>query len=381
MLKISYVSTYLPTRCGIATYTHFLSHSLLNNPDVKVFIIAERGARPVVDHNFQCLPCFTRRGAYGDEILPMIEKLAPDVVHFQWVADIFGIGERFLDLLRRLETRACKKVLTMHTVHTLETVDYAGTDVNIEDYHCRIGDLVNKIIVHHDNSMKKILIREGVGEEKIEVIPHGTRLLERKDPREAKEKLGFPRDSQIILSFGFINQLKNVQVLIEAFRLVLEKISSAYLFIAGCPSQGEEEYLSLVKEEAQKLKIIDHIKLSESFIPEDEVPFVLSAADVIVYPYHQTYGSASGTVHLGIGAGKPIVCSRIRKFEEVGKEISDELLVIPNDTEDLARVMIRILTDPQFTDFITNRVRAYAARTSWEKIGRRHLELYRSIME
>ncbi len=86
--------------------------------------------------------------------------------------------------------------------------------------------------------------------------------------------------------------------------------------------------------------------------------------------------SASGPFHLAIGAKKPVIASRIPKFESL-KNICDELLVLPSDTSGIAKTAIRIFTDNYFGQYVLDRTERYRRATSWAEIASRHLELYR----
>jgi len=56
-VKIAYVSTYLPRQCGIATYTDYLIHGIRKvDPASQITVVAERGASPIVDRNFEVNP-------------------------------------------------------------------------------------------------------------------------------------------------------------------------------------------------------------------------------------------------------------------------------------------------------------------------------------
>lgn len=60
-MNISYISTYPPIRCGIGTYTNFLSQALSRiNKELRISIVAENGAKKIKDKLFKTSPCFNR---------------------------------------------------------------------------------------------------------------------------------------------------------------------------------------------------------------------------------------------------------------------------------------------------------------------------------
>ncbi len=53
-MKITYVSTYLPQRCGIATYTDYLIRGIEEvGPASEIKVVAERGASPLKQEKFE----------------------------------------------------------------------------------------------------------------------------------------------------------------------------------------------------------------------------------------------------------------------------------------------------------------------------------------
>jgi hypothetical protein len=61
MIRIAYVSTYLPQRCGIATYTDYLIRGIEQvDPASEIKVVAERGASPVKREKFEVIPFWER---------------------------------------------------------------------------------------------------------------------------------------------------------------------------------------------------------------------------------------------------------------------------------------------------------------------------------
>lgn len=98
-----------------------------------------------------------------------------------------------------------------------------------------------------------------------------------------------------------------------------------------------------------------------------------------MFPYSEEYFSASGSLHLAIGASKPVVVSRTPKFEEVWKEISSEMAFDPKSPSEMTRILVRLLTDGNFRECMITRLKSYALQTSWDVIARAHLRLYSSL--
>ena len=99
-MNLSYISTYPPTKCGIGTYTNYLSQALSRvNKAIRISIIAENGAKIIKDKLFETSPCFDRNEDYGQKINQAVTRFGPAIVHIQHEFAIFNPDERFLNLL------------------------------------------------------------------------------------------------------------------------------------------------------------------------------------------------------------------------------------------------------------------------------------------
>ena len=57
--------------------------------------------------------------------------------------------------------------------------------------------------------------------------------------------------------------------------------------------------------------------MTTDFLPDDESLALLSAADLIVFPYQDTGESASGAVRYGLAIGKPVAVTPLPIFDDV----------------------------------------------------------------
>ena len=381
MMNISYISTYPPTKCGIGTYTSYLSRALLRiDKEVKISIIAENGAKEIKEKLFETAPCFDRKEGYVQRINAAVVRFSSAVVHIQHEFAIFNPDVRFLNLLEELKKKT-KIVLTLHTVHTNETNDWKMEAMSMEEYNFRMSQLVDAIIVHQV-SMKEELVRQSVNEKLIYLIPHGTEIFKKVDKTEAMRKLELPEHSRIILSVGFFGKYKRKELIVEALPEILEKVPNAFVFFSGYIRewvQEDFETRKLCEDKAKELGVKNRIIFAQRYIEDDEIHLVFDSSDVVVLPYLQKWYSGSGTLHLAIGSFKPIVVSEIPKFEEVPKNISKRLVFNHNDPSELAKILIKLLVDNHFRESIIEKVKSYAFKTSWNIVAASHMQVYKVL--
>jgi glycosyltransferase involved in cell wall biosynthesis len=374
-MKIAYVSTHLPTQCGIATYTDYLIHGIRKaDPASEVKIVAEQGASPIKDDKLEVIPCWDRNENYVDPIISHTKGF--DVIHIQHEYSIYNFDDRLPTLLQGLDEKA-KKIITIHCVRPAQFSERWSVD---EDFAARIATLADAVIVHLP-TQEAILTRLGVPSKKIHIIPHGTELND-EDKEVSRKRLGLPVDAKILLMIGFIKRHKCLHIVLDTLVEILEKFKDVYLFVAGglapTASKSDIEYAEYIGRRIEVLGLQKNVIYPNKFFPNEDVPYLLSSADIVLFPYYEEDRSASGSFHLAIGAKKPIIASRTPKFEEL-KNICDELLVLPYNSSGIAAIAIRLFEDSKFRQYVVSRTEEYRNYTSWQAIASQHLQLYHEV--
>ena len=375
-MKIGYVSTYLPQQCGIATYTDYLIRGIRGvHSSLEIKVIAEKGASRVQGNRFEVIPCWDRSEDYVDPIISNIGDV--DIVHIQHEYSIYKFDDRLPSMLQRISTNT-KKIITIHCVRPAQFSERGAVD---EDFAARIAGLADAVIVHLP-TQEAILTRLAVPSKKIHVIPHGTELSD-EDREVSRGRLGLPLDAKILLMFGFIKKHKNLHIVLEALAQILEKVRGVYFFIAGglAPnaSKKDRDYAEFVAKRIGELKLQRNVIYPKKFFPNEDVPYLLRASDIVLFPYYEEDRSASGSLHLAIGAKRPTIASRIPKFEELGN-ICDDLLVLPFNSSGIAGIAIRLFEDQEFRQYVVNRIEDHRKLTSWQAVARQHIQLYRDAI-
>ena len=372
-MKIAYVSTYLPQQCGIATYTDYVIHGLQGvSPTSEIKVVAERGASPVKQERFEVVPCWDRNENYVEPIISNIKDA--DMVHIQHEYGIYSLDDRLPTLLKRLRAEGKRTIITIHCIRPSQFCERGAMDENFVKI---IAELADEVIVHLE-SQKAILERLGIPSEKTHIIPHGTALSDA-DKNDSRKRLHLPEEGRIITAFGFISPFKGPDVLLEVLKEIREEVEDVYLFIAGglAPnaSKKAEDYVESLRRRIKELDLTDKVIFPNRFIPNEEIPYVFGASDIVLFTHYHEDRSVSGSIHLAIGAKKPVIAYRIPKFEVV-KNISDELLILPGNVSGIAKTAIRLFKDKEFERYVLERTESFRRETAWPVIVRKHLRLY-----
>ncbi len=130
---------------------------------------------------------------------------------------------------------------------------------------------------------------------------------------EACTKLGLDSNKNYILFFGFIREYKGLDLLLLAMADERIKKAGIQLLAAG-------EYYDKKLEESNNLlieqyKLQDTVHLKTDFIPNNDVRYYFSAADLVVQPYK--HATQSGITQIAYHFEKPMVVTNVGGLAEV----------------------------------------------------------------
>jgi len=185
------------------------------------------------------------------------------------------------------------------------------------------------------------------------------------DPDTMRKK--YRIDGNIILFFGFIREYKGLKYLIRALPEVLSKVQVT-LFVVGEFWKDKDEYIRLIKE----VKIENNIILVDEYVPNEDVGYYFSAADLVAQPY--TSATGSGVIQIAFGFNKPVIATEVGCLPEVVEDGKTGYLVPPESTHELAEAIIKFFEDGNVEDFSKN-VRKENYKFSWEFLVKRIEEL------
>ncbi len=134
---------------------------------------------------------------------------------------------------------------------------------------------------------------------------------EKLDKKSAKAHLGLDQDTHYALFFGFIRDYKGLDLALKAFGEQELKDSKIKLLVAGEFYTNEKGYRELISS----LGIQERIDLRNEFIPDEDVKYYFSAADVVVQPYKSA--TQSGISQIAYHFNKPMVVTNVGGLPEI----------------------------------------------------------------
>lgn len=251
-----------------------------------------------------------------------------------------------------------------------------------------IAQVIEHVILDNCNQiftvsseMKKALVKAGALSDKVFVVPDGVdpyMFNPRIDTLTIRERYGL-NDSPTIIFHGDVKPIDGVDVLMNAFALVLKRLPNARLLIVG----GGRKYFSEIVQLAKQMGV-DNSVIFTGWVPHQSVPPYIALADVGVMPLRSTLETncyLSFKLFEYWAMGKPVVVSRVKAISEIVKDGVNGILVKPGDAENLAKAVIELLTKDEKAKLLgENGRKMIEGFYNWESLMEQETKLYDEIL-
>lgn len=198
------------------------------------------------------------------------------------------------------------------------------------------------------------------------------------DRAEARREIGVDR-APTVLFVGRIQALKGLDVAVEAFCTVRDRLADARMMVVGGPSgpSGEEEHRS-IREMADRLGLRDAVTWW-GVQPHSRLPIFYRAADVLVVPSRsESFGLVAAEAQ---ASGLPVVAANVGGLRYVVRDGISGLLVDGWDPADYGKALLRILESPAEGGRLARGAQEAGRRYGWDRATDRLLELYRGVTD
>lgn len=300
--KIGWVTTW-NTKCGIATYSAHLVHSL--PADVTVF--AGHADQRTTADGAEVVRCWEPgENDRLDELSAAIEAAGVTTVVLQFNYGFFKLEHLAEFVLAQRE--AGRVVIAM--LHA--TIDPAHVP------HKRLEIIVpalracQRVLVHAPGDLNRL---KGHGLlDNVALFPHG--VLDWPEPAERT-----PDETFHIASYGFFLPHKGLPQLVEALALLHREGRKVRLHMVNAeyPVGESAALVAQVKASANELGVADLVEFCTDFLDDHDSLARLDKADLVVFPYQNTGESASGAVRYGLASGRPVAVTPLAIFDDVSR--------------------------------------------------------------
>jgi glycosyltransferase involved in cell wall biosynthesis len=378
--RIVFVSSNLPRRCGIATFSADLMAAVkAADPRATCRVAA-------IDEPIEVRP-------YGGEVrwrirqgnadsyraaAEGINRSNADIVNVQHEFGLYGTwtGDVYDDHLRPFLEALRKPVVT-----TLHTVPPDPTPSMREAIRSAVQRSAATVVMA--NAAPGILAgKYGIAEAPV-VIPHGMPEIQPHGRVGMKKKLGVSGRT-IISTFGLVDPRKGIEYMIEAMPAIVAGHPAALYLVAGqthpeLRRREGETYRNHLVETVKRLGLENNVSFIDEYMAQRDIIELLLASDVYVTPYLDPQQITSGTLAYALGAGKAIVST---PYLHATEALADGrgILVPFRDPTALATEVNSLLDHPDRKQALETASYAFASDMSWPRTGEHWLALMRTVI-
>ncbi len=301
-----------------------------------------------------------------------------DVVNVQYQAAAYNMNSPAIHLLPWRLKHIVRAVITFHDLRTPYLFPKAGPirEKAITYMAGQSAGVITTNDADYDNLRSRV-------DTPVTTIPIGSNIkvyqANHIEIAEARENLGL-QDGDILLGyFGFVNESKGTDTLVQA----LSQLPPEYhlLFIGGQTGSSDDtnaDFVSQVHGLVEGLGLNKRVHWT-GFVPENRVSTYLEAADLMVMPYRDGVSLRRGTLMATLAHGCALVTTAPQT--PVAELVHGEniWLAAAYDPGGLAEAITSLATDKELRVKLGRGAREAAKDFSWEEIARRSVEFYQTV--
>ena len=375
-IRVIYLSSYIPRKCGIATYTKDLTNAInLLNPHALAEIMATTRLKERINYPWEVKYIIKQEELHTYlEAANYINQSGTDIISLQHEYGLYGsqCGEYIIPFVESLKKPL---VTTLHTVP--------------DDSNSREGAILKRLIKKSDAVVvmmekikEKLVNKYSAPREKIIVIPHGTLDLPfaSTDTYKKKKQLS----ERIILgNINLLSPTKGIEYALDAVATIAKKYPNVLYLVIGqthpvfLQTKGEE-YRNFLKKEIKRLKIEKNVRFINRYLTLDELIGWLKTIDFYVTPYLDPQQAASGALAYAVGAGKCCISTPYLYAKEV-LDNNKGILVPFQDADSIASAVIELWENQDKKEKISQKAYDCGRLMTWSNIGLQYLDLFKTI--
>ncbi len=356
-----FLSTYPPTRCGLATFTASLASAIAlpGSPEARIVRVDDRvptgapvlGARTTVVGDL-------RPGLRSSRAAASAALSACDIVIVQHEYGIYGgrDGDEILDVLGRL-TAPC--IVVLHTVRESPTAHQRW----LLD---RIAGLAAVVVVMTSAARDLLNTRYTVPARKVRVIPHGVPEWPQTPHTDRGER-------PTVMTWGLLGPGKGIEWGIHALAAWSGTGPRPRYLIAGQThpkvlAEAGEAYRESLIGLADFLGVGDDIEFDGQYHDAQELAALVASADVVLLPYDSREQTTSGVLVEALSAGKPVIATRFPHAVEL-LSAGAGILVEQQSSREIAAALRRVVNEPGLAAAMSAAALAESRAYGWDAVA------------
>ena len=372
--KVSFIGTYVPRRCGIATFSSDLLNALRTEaPSTEWWSVALNDGADDYDYPPEVHFEIAQKSlADYRKAIDFLNMNQVEAVCLQHEFGIYGGGSGSY-VLRPLENLRMPVVTTLHTV-------LKEPNAEQKDIITSIGRFSDRVVVMSEMAAELLTSVYGVDRQRVAVIPHGVPDMPFLDTSYNKDQFGLV-GKKLILTFGLHSEGKGLEYVIDALPEIVRAHPEAIFAVLGATHpevkrRDGEAYRHMLQRRARDLGVAENVVFYNQFIDTPTLTAFLSAADVVVTPYLGREQIVSGVLSYALGAGKAIVSTPYWYAEEMLADGHGKLVPF-RDAAATGAAISELLSNDVERNAMRKRAYLKARPMIWSQVAGQYLRLFR----
>jgi glycosyltransferase involved in cell wall biosynthesis len=377
--KILFISTYPPKKCGIASFTNDLINATRREISGETSISICALEKKLNGKLYEDEVSLFMDSFHLDSCLETAHKINNDpLIKLICIEHEFGLyggelGDYLLGFLSLIEKPF---IIRFHTV-------IPSPSPKMLKVVQSIALLADKLVVMTENSASILKEDYKVSADKLKIIPHGTHAYSTINANQLKSKYNLNK-RKILTTFGLLSPNKGIEKGILAMKKISKALPDSIYLVIGqthpnlIESEGES-YRNYLKQLIIGNGLQENVKFINEYVPTHDLMEYLALTDVYLFTSRDPYQAVSGTFLYAMGSGCPVISNSF----VLAKEMLDDttgVILATDQPEELAENAIRILQHPRLQQKMSANARAKTRNTTWEKVGKDHVQLFSSIL-
>ena len=217
----------------------------------------------------------------------------------------------------------------------------------------------------------------GLDRKRITVIPNGVSPTDFSSSPLPSREGRLP----VLLYIGTLADWQGLEIVIRALPGVLVH-QAVRLHIIG---RGRSRQRKLLAKQIRKLGVEGNVIIQPA-VPHHEVPALIAESDICIAPLglndrNVTQGACPIKVLEYMASSRPLIASNMPIVRELVREDVDALLFSPNDPEDLARQILRLLNDYDLSKRLADSATERAlSKFTWHAAQKKLIKVYNKLL-
>jgi len=393
VLRFGFISSYVPKKCGIATFSRDLINGILSeNGRVELPIVAAED--PGESYN------------YGEEVISVLKtnqkntyleaarafnKLDLDGVLLQHEFGLYGgdwtkftkdgikhndpVGNYIFNLIDKLKMPV---FTTLHTV--LPQPDNVRKQVIQQ-----LSDRSSALITMTNDSKNILETKYNIPSNKVFVIPHGVPEAVTRPRESTLNKLNLDPKNFYLVITGLISPNKGIDLVIKSLPKILDKHPNVRLLVVGethphILAHEGEKYRDKLMKLAKKLSVQSSVTFINKYIPTDTLMQYLSASDIYMTIHRDAEQSASGTLAYAVGTGLLTISTPYRYAQELLN--NGRGFIVPFESpKSITDTVNKLIGDSALRARTKQKLRLYGRNMEWPVVGKSYLRLIENYIK